>query len=580
MTQRRALDLADRASDWGLRAADPAAAGTRARPARPQHGRLARSPRGGILDRLAGGLLLFAALAAGGSCAGAAEPPKSGPVRGGTFILAIEPEPAQLHNAFHNQYANTAVGVNIFDGLVVYGNDQKPEPLLATDWSVAPDGRAITLHLRRGVKWHDGVPFTSADVRYSVLEVWKKVHPRARVTFAPVVDVETPDDHTAILRLDRPAPVILNSLGFAEAPILPRHIYEGTDVRTNPANQKPVGTGAFRFVQWKKGQYIELERNPDYWDQGKPYLDRVIFRNIPDAPGRAAALETGEILYLPYSGVPFSDVERLKKEPSLAFEDRGYSYNAQIYFVEFNLRRPIVQQQKVRQAIGHAINRKGLVDTVFYGVTDPVDGPIPPGLPAFYTKDKPAYAYDPARAEKLLDEAGLPRKADGKRFSLTLDLSPSNDAFVQAGEYIRQNLAKVGIDLRPISSDAPTYLKKIFTNYDFDLLIQGYSVLQDPEMGLTRVVWSKAVSPGVPYVNASGYASAETDRIIDAYRTELDPEKRVALFHDLQRQINTDLPLLAIMNAPFFTFYNKRVHGLDTRPDGARGSFRDVWIEP
>jgi len=500
------------------------------------------------------------------------------PVRGGTFIVAIDPEPAQLENTFHNQYANAAVSANIFDGLLTYDAGQRPQPGLATSWSVSPDGLTITFKLRQGVRWHDGVEFNSADVRYSALEVWKKVHPRGRVTFAPLLEVETPDPYTAVFHLERPAPVIISSLNTSEAQIIPEHLYEGTDVRTNPVNARPVGTGPFKFVNWKKGQYIELERNPDYWDKDRPYLDRVIFRNIPDAAARAAALETGEVDYVPYAGVPFSDVARLRQNPDLVFEPRGYSYNAQIYFVECNLRRPYLSDVRVREAIAYAIDKRGLVKTVWYDVSQPADGPIPPTLTRYYTRDKPDYPFDPAKAEALLDEAGYPRGAHGMRFSITLDLSPSADAFVAAGDYIRQNLKRIGIDVRPINSDGPTYLRKVYTNYDFDLTLQGYSALLDPEIGLTRIFWSKGVSPGVPYVNASGYANPATDKIIEAYQRELDGEKRVALFHDFQRVVMADLPLIPIMDAPFFTFYNRRIRGLDLNPDGARSSFKNVWI--
>jgi peptide/nickel transport system substrate-binding protein len=281
---------------------------------------------------------------------------------------------------------------------------------------------------------------------------------------------------------------------------------------------------------------------------------------------------------VPYAGVPFSDVARLRQNPDRVFEPKGYSYNAQIYFVECNLRRPYLSDVRVRQAIADAIDKQGLVKTVWYDVSQPVDGPIPPSLTRYYTKDKPDYPFDPAKAEKLLDEAGYPRQANGVRFSITLDLSPSADAFVSAGDYIRQNLKKIGIEIRPTSSDVLTYLRKVYTNYDFDLTLQGYSALLDPEIGLTRIFWSKGASPGVPYVNASGYASPTTDKIIESYQRELDGEKRVALFHDFQRVVMTDLPLIPIMDAPFFTFYNRRVHGLDLNPDGARSSFKNVWL--
>lgn len=506
--------------------------------------------------------------------------PAATPVRGGTLIAVINPEPAQLHTAFHNQYANSVVGANLFDGLVVYDDQQKPQPLLAKSWAVSADGLSITFRLQERVKWHDGKDFTSADVKYSALEIWKKLHPRARVTFAPLIDVETPDALTVILRLERPAPVILSALNFAEAPILPQHLYRDTDVRTNAVNRRPVGTGPFRFKEWKKGEYIELERNPGYWQQGKPYLDRVIFRTIPDAAGRAAALEIGEVQYLPYAGVPLADITRLRQNPKLAFETRGYGYGAQLFFFQFNLRRPNVDNAKVRQAIAHALDKKGLIDTVWYGASEPADSVVPKSLTAFYAVDKPVYDYNLQKAERLLDEADLPRKANGTRFTVTLDLSVNGPEFAFAGEFIRQNLAKVGIDARPVLTEQGAFMKRIWSDYNFDILFQGFSILMDPEMGLTRMVWSKAASPGVPNVNASNYASPAVDKLIDAYSKELDPRKRAGYFHEVQRVLLTDLPLLPVMEAPYFTFYDRHVHGLDLRLDGIRSSLQDVWLAP
>ncbi len=522
------------------------------------------------------GIALAAAVGLLGSLSVSAQ--QQTPVRGGTLVAAVNPAPTQMNTTFHNQYANAVVSSNIYDGLFSYDDKQNRVPVLATGLKVSPDGLAITIALRKGVKWHDGVEFTSADVRYSFLEVLQKVHPRGRVTFAAIKDVETPDKYTAILRLDRPAPVILSALNTAEAQILPKHLYEGTDVRTNPQNAKPIGTGPFRFKEWKKGQYVELERNPDYWDKGKPYLDRVIFRQIADPATRAAALETGEIQYLPFAGVPFSDVARLRARPDLAFDQRGYAYNAQIYYVAFNLKRAPFDNVKVRQAIAHALDKQGLINTVWYGLSQPADGPVPKALSRFFTNDKPKYAFDRRKAEQLLDEAGLPRKEGGIRFSFELELSPSGDAFVPAGEYIRQNLRAVGIDVRPKASEPSSYLKKVWTNYEFDAIVNGFSTLFDPEMGLTRLYWSKAVSPGVPYITAWGYENAEIDKVIEGYQKESDDGKRVKLFHQLQQIALRDLPLIPIMDAPFFTLYSKKLHGIDFGPDGSRSSFRDAWL--
>jgi len=430
------------------------------------------------------------------------------------------------------------------------------------------------------VKWHDGKPFTSADVKYSALEVWKKLHSRGRSTFATLIDVETPDAHTAIFRLESPSQVILNALDAAESQVLPAHLYKDTDVRTNPLNNRPIGTGPFRFKSWTKGQFVELERNPDYWDSGKPYLDRIIYRFIPDEAGRGAALESGEVQYVPYSGVPFSDVERLKKNPDLRFDSRGYSYAAQTYFLGFNFRSPILSNVKVRQAIAHLVDRQRLIDTVWYGLSKPEYSVIPESLTAFYTRDIPRYELNANAAKKLLDEAGYPAKANGQRFQIRLYTDPTSERFVFAGEFLRQEFAKVGIEVVYIPLDNATFLKKVYTDYDFDIIFQGFGIMVDPQMGLTRVYSSKAQQPGVPYANAFAYASEATDRIIESYQREAVPQKRVETFHQFQRQALKDLPMLPVMQAPFFTAYNRKLRGLDFSPTGVHSGFHTAWLAP
>jgi peptide/nickel transport system substrate-binding protein len=502
------------------------------------------------------------------------------PVRGGTLIAIVQPEPTVLTTTVNNTFPNGVVSVNIFDGLVTYDETLSPQPSLAESWQVAADGLSISFRLRRDVRWHDGTPFTAADVQFSMLEVWKKVHPRDRITFSEVTDVETPDPYTAVFRLRRPSLVILSALNAMEAQILPRHLYAGTDILTNPHNLRPVGTGAFRFKSWSHGETIELERNPDYWDAGKPYLDRIIFRVIPDAAARDAALEAGDVQYAPYDTVPFADVERIRGLPNLVVSTKGYDWQSQYLMLEFNLRHPILGHLPVRQAIAHAIDKQGLVDTVWYGIGKPATGPIPSSLANFYTADVQRYDYDPKRAETLLDQAGLPRNAAGVRFAITDDFMPFNEAFQHNAEYIRQNLKRVGIDMTVRSQDLPSYLRRVYTNYDFDTNTGQFSVFMDPELGLDRQYWSKAMSPGVPWTNVSGYASPAMDRIIEASQHTPDAAERTALFHQLQQLAMTDLPILPLMEIAHFTVASRRLHGLPTAPDGALASLKSVWLAP
>ncbi|MGS0897550.1 ABC transporter substrate-binding protein [Burkholderia stagnalis] len=496
--------------------------------------------------------------------------------RGGVLTSLIYPEPGQLTTAFDTQLATGVVSTNIFDGLVNYDAAGQPVPSLATSWQTSPNGKTLTFHLRHGVKWHDGAAFTSADVRYSALHVWKQVHPRGRVTFAELQDVQVPDPYTAVFQFAHPSPVVMSALNEMEAPVLPAHLYEGTDVLTNPWNQKPVGTGPFVFEKWQHGDYVVLKRNPAYWDAGKPYLDKLIFRIIPDAGARAAMLESGEAQYAPHSLIALQDLQRLKGE-SLKVETRGYAWSSPFLALEINLRNPILKNLKVRQALAHAIDRDGLVKLIWFSLGKPATGPVPSSVSRFYTPDVTRYAFDPAAADKLLDEAGYPRKANGVRFTLREDYMPFNN-FDRSAQFIKQNLKRVGIDVVVRSQDVAGHLRSVYGTYDYDIDIAQFSSFLDPQVGVDRILWSKAIKPGVPFTNASGYTNSTVDQAIEASQIEGDQATRISDFHTLQKQTMLDLPILPLMELHQFTVYSPKLQGVNTTVDGAFSSLKNAWL--
>lgn len=505
--------------------------------------------------------------------------PAATPRRGGTLTAIVQPEPPILVSALNAGAPTGVVSTNIFDGLFTYDWDMSLKPCLAQSWTLAADGLSLTFRLRPGVKWHDGQDFTAEDVKFSLEEIWRKIHPRGRATFAAVEAVETPDPLTVTLRLRQPSPVILSALNAYEAQILPRHIYAGGDALANPANLKPVGTGPFRFREWVRGEHIILERNPDYWDEGKPYLDRIVFRIVPDAAARAALLETGQAQYAPYSPVPLSDVARLRALPGLAVETRGYEWISPWLFLEFNLRKPELQDRRVRQAIAHAINRDIIAKTVWHGFGKPAVSTVPSSLTRFHNPDVPKYPFDVRKAEALLDEAGFRRGADGMRFALSHDYLPYGDDYRRTGEYVRQALRRVGIDLTLRSQDTPSYLRRVFTDYEFDISSSWASSFSDPQIGVQRLFWSKAINKGTPWTNASGYSNPEMDQVIEAAQRAVDPAERARLFREMQALAATDLPNLPLIELHFFTVHAKTLRDVATGPDAAYSSLKHAWLE-
>ncbi len=196
----------------------------------------------------------------------------------------------------------------------------KIQPALAESWDVARDGLSVTFKLRPNVKWHDGKPLTSADVAYSLLEINGKYNSLANANFKIVERIDTPDPLTVIIRLKAPDPAFFPTAFIDGARILPKHIYEGSDPRTNPANFAPIGTGPFKFKEWVRGSHLTFERNPDYYEADKVYLDRVVYQVMPEASARQLALERGDVDYLPYFSLAPSAVDPLGKGKDTAVD--------------------------------------------------------------------------------------------------------------------------------------------------------------------------------------------------------------------------------------------------------------------
>jgi peptide/nickel transport system substrate-binding protein len=504
-------------------------------------------------------------------------PAFAAPVRGGTATLLLSAEPPVLTTIANTAFNSVYVSPKVIEGLLTYDFELNPQPLLAKEWSVSPDGLAYTFHLRESVKWHDGQTFTSADVAFSI-KTLKEVHPRGRNTFLNLVDVETPDPLTAILKLSKPAPYLITALASSETPIVPRHIYEGTKVAENPANLAPIGTGPFKFKEWVRGSHLVYERNPEYWDQPRPYLDQLIVRFIPDAAARSIAIETGEIDLAPSTPVPLSDLERLKEVPGIAFEQRGYQYANGVSRIEFNLERPFFKDIRVRQAFAHVIDRKVILNTINYGYGAAIPGPINPNLAKWYDGDLKTYPIDLAAAEKLLDEAGYPRGSDGVRIRINLDYVPSGETYPRGSEYIRQALAKIGVDATVRSQDFATYTKRIYTDRDFDFAFEGMSNLFDPTVGVQRLYWSKNFKPGVPFSNGSAYSNPKVDALLEAAAIEVDAKKRVDQWREIQQILVEDLPAIDIASQPELTIYNKRIADHTVGGEGVSGSLAYAYV--
>ncbi len=528
------------------------------------------SPRRRVLAAGAAALSALALLAAPAAWAQ--------PRQGGTLNWLVNPVPASIVPLTTTAGGNAEIGPKIVEGLLTYDYELKPKPLLATAWSLSADGLQYTFTLRKGVKWHDGKDFTSADVAFSILTL-KQVHPRGRGTFANVVEVRTPDPYTAVVVLSKPAPFLLTALAATESPIVPKHLYEGTDIAASKYNSQPIGTGPFVFKEWVQGSHIILERNPNYWDKPKPYLDRVVVRFVLDAAARAAALESGAAdLANGTGGIPLSDVERFRKLPGVEIDTRISPYLGSHQQIYFNLDTPALQKVEVRRAIAQAIDVNAFAKTVWYGLGTPSASPIGKGISRYHDASIQPYPYDPKAAEAALDAAGFKRGAGGTRLKLRVLYNPFQER--RAADFVRQSLGRVGIDAAVESYDFATYVTKAYTERAFDITLESLTNLFDPTVGVQRVFWSKNFKVGLPFSNAAHYVNPEVDRLLEAAAVEVDETKRRQLFVDFQQIVHRDAPSIELGANPAITVLAKKVRDYGPTGEHIRGSFADLYFQP
>lgn len=516
--------------------------------------------------------------------AGAAAPFAPGfaqeqPRRGGVLTVHMSSEQRILNPALRASTGVYVIAAKMMEPLVDLKADGSPDPMLATSWDTTPDGKTITFKLRQGVTWHDGKPFTAADVQYTAMEMWKK-HLNYGTTLQLYLEaVDTPDPHTAVFRYGRPMPLdlllrALPDLGY----IAPRHVFEGTNLLENPANTAPVGTGPFKFVQYERGQFVIAERNPNYWRQGYPYLDRIVWRFITDKAAAAAAMETGEVQLSSYSSIGLADMDRLKKDPRFEVSTRGNEGNAVNNTIEFNFRRKELADVRVRRAMAHALDVDFFCENFLYGFGKRATGPIPSSSPAFYPQDRgPQYLFDPKKSNALLDEAGYPKGRDGTRFSLRLLPAPWGEDIELWSTYIQQALAPVGIKVDIVRNDAAGFLTGVYRDWTFDIATGWHQYRNDPAVSTT--VWYRSGSPkGAPWTNQWGWQSDAVDKVIDDAQSELDPAKRKALYAEFERLVNTDLPVWMAIERQFISVTNKRLRNHHINPRWPSSHWTDVWL--
>jgi peptide/nickel transport system substrate-binding protein len=499
------------------------------------------------------------------------------PRRGGVMTIILQPEPPALMLGINQLAPTQIVGGKIYQSLLTFDFELRPQPSLAKSWTRSDDGLTYTFRLEENVKWHDGRPFTSADVAFTTQTFLMEVHPRARANFSRVESVQTPDAHTIVYKLKEPFGPFLHAFEVSSAPMVPKHIYEGTDYRNNPANATPIGTGPFKFKEWRRGSHIELVRNDDYFRPGMPYLDGIIFRIVPDAAARALLLETGQAHQSQFDAIEPAEVRRLAALPHLSMTTRGYEFVSPIMWLDINVRSAPLNDKRVRQALAHAMDRDFIHRNIFFGLGKPATGPIA-STTRFYDNNVARYPFDPARAQALLDQAGLRRGADGVRARVRGLVLPYGEVWQRLAEYTRQVFANIGIQMILEPTDVAGWLRRT-TEWDYDLTWNYLSQFADPALGVSRAYISTNIRRGVPSTNIMGYVNPRVDELFEQAAKAVRDEDRQRLYSEVQRILCDEVPVAWILEMSWPNFVNRRFNDVIVSGVGPAETYERAWMQ-
>ncbi|MFZ5642064.1 MAG: ABC transporter substrate-binding protein [Bacillota bacterium] len=489
-----------------------------------------------------------------------------------TFVFAQGSDPRGLDPAFVDDGESANPIVNIYDTLVRYkSGSTEIEPALATEWTPSPDGKEWTFKLRQNVKFHDGTPFNADAVVYSVSRQLPPKRtddmPYASFTFGPVEKVEKVDDYTVKFSLSEPyAPFLANLAMSLAAPIVSPAAVEkyGKDYIDHP-----VGTGPFKFVEWKKGQQIVLEANKEYWG-GAPKLDKLVYKFVKENSVRASELKAGQIHAM--NGVDPNDVKMLEGAGVKVIKNPGMNIN---YLAFFTNKKPF-NDPKLRQAVSHAINRQNYVEFLYQGLAELPNGVLPSFMPG-YDKTLAPYEYNPEKAKELLKEAGYASglKVTLLTYSTVRPYNPVGGDKLAAA--VQDDLRKVGIE-----AEIKTYPWKEYKEiYKPEIVKEGDMMLYgwigdngDPDNFLSLLETKEIKST----LNTSKYSNKKVDELLVKGRTARTDEERNAAYSELQKIVEKDAPWVFISHSKDMAAYSTKVEGFELHPTGVI-FFRNVDIK-
>ena len=471
--------------------------------------------------------------------------------------------------------ASHGIASMIYNGLVKYDKDLNIVGDLARSWDISEDGLVITFHLRKGVKWHDGHPFTADDVLFTYQVTIDPGTPTAYSgDFLKVKKAEVLDDHTFRVTYARPFAPALTSWS---ASVLPRHLLKGKDITSTPLSRRPVGTGPYMFKEWKTGQKIVLISNPDYFE-GRPYIDGYIMRIIPDTATmflelRAKGIDRMNLTPLQYTRQTENSLFRRNfnkhRYPSFSYTYLGY-----------NLKSPLFKEKYVRQAISYAINKAEIIQGVLLGLGRVATGPFTPNT-WVYNPGVKKYPYNPQKARRLLAEAGWKDTdgdgildKNGEPFAFEIITNQGNELRAKCAEIIQRRLADIGISVKIRIVEWAAFIKQFINKRRFDATILGWTVPLDPDI---YDVWhSNKMGPAE--LNFISFKNNEVDVLLEKGRSAFDRNERKRCYDRIQKILAEEQPCTFLYVPDALPIINARFRGIEPAPIGIGHNFIKWYV--
>lgn len=449
----------------------------------------------------------------------------------GTLVVSCSNAPIH-YNGVANNMAGSFPAVNIFSSLLETTISGQIIPDLAKEYTISEDGLTYTFNLHDNVKWHDGEKFTSADVKFTFETIVNEKGVNVG-KYKNIKEILTPDDNTVVFKLENIDAALVSYL--PQTDILPKHIYEGTDWLENPANKKPIGTGAFKFVSEEKDVSITLEANKEYF-KGEPGVDRIIYKIIPDENTAVQAYLNGEvdILGLP-SAISPSAVPSLVNAPNTKVQTM---ISADRQYLVTNLAKEPWNDVKVRQAVSLCLDRPQYVEKAHKGYAEPAEGFYTPAVSWAYTDEYKMPDQDIEKAKALLDEAGLKADANGVRIKDVEIMIFEFAVFSDIATILQQNLKAIGIEAKITTLEYAAWNDKM-TEGKFDIGIIGGYHGPDPDSMRIRVGEGGTL-------NYSKYNNPKLEELLDKGAQESNIEKRAVIYKEMQKLLSEELPVMPL----------------------------------